>query len=80
MKAGVLALQGDFREHAVALASVGASPVEVRTPADLAGVDLLVLPGVSALAARAYAWVADHRYVLPGGTPACAPQLPAQPQ
>ena len=41
---------------------------------------LLVLPGVSALAARAYTWVADHRYSLPGGTPACAPQLPAQPQ
>ena len=45
MKAGVLALQGDFREHALVLAAAGASPVEVRTPEDLAGVDLLVIPG-----------------------------------
>lgn len=41
---------------------------------------LITLPGISWLAARAYTWVADHRYALPGGTPACAPKLPAQPQ
>lgn len=41
---------------------------------------LISLPGVSWVAARAYTWVADHRYALPGGTPACAPKLPAQPQ
>jgi predicted DCC family thiol-disulfide oxidoreductase YuxK len=41
---------------------------------------LLTLPGVSAVAARVYAWVADHRYALLGGTPACAPGIPAQPQ
>ena len=45
MKAGVLALQGDFREHGVVLADAGASPVEVRTPADLEAVDCLVVPG-----------------------------------
>ncbi len=45
MKAGVLALQGDFREHAAVLASLGATPVEVRTPEELAGVDCLVIPG-----------------------------------
>jgi 5'-phosphate synthase pdxT subunit len=45
VKAGVLALQGDFREHARVFAELGASPVEVRTPADLAGVDALALPG-----------------------------------
>ena len=45
MKAGVLALQGDFREHALVLAAAGASPVEVRTPQDLSGVELLVIPG-----------------------------------
>ena len=45
MKAGVLALQGDFREHARVLAEVGATPVEVRTPTELAGVDILVIPG-----------------------------------
>ncbi len=33
---------------------------------------LLLLPGVSPLAARAYRLVADNRQRLPGGTPACA--------
>jgi predicted DCC family thiol-disulfide oxidoreductase YuxK len=32
---------------------------------------LLMAPGFSWLAARVYTWVADHRYALPGGTPAC---------
>lgn len=45
MKAGVLALQGDFREHARMLAECGAVPVEVRTPEDLAAVDCLAIPG-----------------------------------
>ena len=45
MKVGVLALQGAVREHAAALADVGAHPVEVRVPEDLAGIDALVLPG-----------------------------------
>jgi 5'-phosphate synthase pdxT subunit len=45
MKAGVLALQGDFREHAAVLARLGATPVEVRTPEDLAQVECLVIPG-----------------------------------
>lgn len=44
-KVGVLALQGSTRLHAGALAELGASPVAVRTPADLAGVDGLVIPG-----------------------------------
>ncbi|MEO7443016.1 MAG: pyridoxal 5'-phosphate synthase glutaminase subunit PdxT [Acidimicrobiales bacterium] len=45
MKVGVLALQGDIREHAAALAAAGAHAVEVREPGDLAAVDALVLPG-----------------------------------
>jgi pyridoxal 5'-phosphate synthase pdxT subunit len=45
VKAGVLALQGDFREHARVFADLGASPVEVRTPDELAGVDALAIPG-----------------------------------
>lgn len=45
MKVGVLALQGDFREHVGVLAEAGAEPVEVRRPEDLAGLDALVLPG-----------------------------------
>lgn len=42
---GVLALQGDVREHLAALESVGARAVTVRRPAELAAVDGLVLPG-----------------------------------
>ncbi len=34
---------------------------------------LLLAPGVSRVAARAYDWVADHRQSLPGGTAACDP-------
>jgi 5'-phosphate synthase pdxT subunit len=44
-KAGVLALQGDFREHAKAFASAGATPIEVRTAEQLAAVDCLAIPG-----------------------------------
>src|SRR2546422_6633002 len=44
-KVGVLALQGDVREHSAALADLGAHPVEVRRPEDLAGVEALILPG-----------------------------------
>jgi 5'-phosphate synthase pdxT subunit len=42
---GVLALQGDVREHVAALARVGAQPVEVRRPEELDGLDGIVLPG-----------------------------------
>ena len=42
---GILALQGDVREHANALRDVGAEPVEVRLPRDLVGLDGLILPG-----------------------------------
>jgi 5'-phosphate synthase pdxT subunit len=42
---GVLALQGAFAAHARTLADNGARTREVRTPADLAEVDALVMPG-----------------------------------
>jgi pyridoxal 5'-phosphate synthase pdxT subunit len=42
---GVLALQGDFEAHARILAGLGAEAREVRVPADLAGLDALVMPG-----------------------------------
>jgi pyridoxal 5'-phosphate synthase pdxT subunit len=45
VRVGVLALQGDVREHERALRAVGAEPVQVRRVADLAAVDGLVLPG-----------------------------------
>ncbi|HKG38347.1 MAG TPA: pyridoxal 5'-phosphate synthase glutaminase subunit PdxT [Conexibacter sp.] len=42
---GILALQGDFAAHARVLRELGADPREVRVPADLDGLDGLVLPG-----------------------------------
>ena len=45
MKIGVLALQGDVREHSGALAAAGAEPVGVRRPDDLIGLDGIVIPG-----------------------------------
>lgn len=45
MKIGVLAVQGDFAEHAAMLRSVGVEPVEVRLPEHLEGVSGLCLPG-----------------------------------
>ena len=45
MKIGVLAVQGDFREHAAVLRRLGAAVVEVRTPEQLDGLDGLVVPG-----------------------------------
>src|SRR6476661_1538013 len=45
MRIGVLAVQGNFREHAAMLRQLGADPVEVRKPEQLAGLDGLVIPG-----------------------------------
>jgi 5'-phosphate synthase pdxT subunit len=42
---GVLALQGDVREHVAVLRDRGAEAVTVRRPAELAAVDGLVVPG-----------------------------------
>jgi len=45
VKIGVLAVQGDFREHAAMLRRLGAEPVEVRKPEQLEDLDGLVIPG-----------------------------------
>ena len=45
-RVGVLALQGAFREHVQALERLGATAVEVRTPAELDGLDGLMLATV----------------------------------
>jgi 5'-phosphate synthase pdxT subunit len=45
VKIGVLALQGDFAEHAAMLDAIGVEPVEVRLPGDLGGLSALCLPG-----------------------------------
>ena len=42
---GVLALQGDFEAHGKIVRSLGARPREVRVPADLDGLDALIIPG-----------------------------------
>lgn len=42
---GVLALQGDFREHLKMLREVGTDPIPVRTTAELDQVEALVIPG-----------------------------------
>jgi 5'-phosphate synthase pdxT subunit len=42
---GVLALQGDFEAHSKMLQGLGADVREVRVPADLSGLDGLVMPG-----------------------------------
>jgi 5'-phosphate synthase pdxT subunit len=44
-KIGVLALQGDFREHVEILKKLGVEPVEVRSVEDLEGLDGLIVPG-----------------------------------
>ncbi|HEU0166689.1 MAG TPA: pyridoxal 5'-phosphate synthase glutaminase subunit PdxT [Chloroflexota bacterium] len=45
MKIGVLALQGAFAEHMAMLRRLGAEAVEVRQPAELEGLDGLIIPG-----------------------------------
>jgi pyridoxal 5'-phosphate synthase pdxT subunit len=45
VKIAILAIQGDFAAHAAMLAGMGVESVEVRTPAELADCDGLILPG-----------------------------------
>ncbi|MCL2795370.1 MAG: pyridoxal 5'-phosphate synthase glutaminase subunit PdxT [Microbacteriaceae bacterium] len=45
VRVGVLALQGDFREHIAVLRELGSDAVPVRRPAELASVSGLVIPG-----------------------------------
>lgn len=63
-----VAVDGTVRSGHEAIAAVLSSAGRIWT---IAG-RLIVLPGVSWLAARAYRLTADNRYRLPGGTPACA--------
>jgi 5'-phosphate synthase pdxT subunit len=73
VRAGVLALQGDVREHAAILESLGAEVVRVRRPEDLEGIDVLVIPGgesttIGKLADR-YGMVEPLRGAIAGGLP-----------
>ena len=52
LRIGVLAVQGNFREHATMLRRLGAEPVEVRKPGQLDGLDGLIVPGGESTAIR----------------------------
>jgi 5'-phosphate synthase pdxT subunit len=52
IRIGVLAVQGNFREHAAVLRRLGADVVEVRKPEQLDGLDGLVVPGGESTAMR----------------------------
>ena len=45
MKVGVLALQGDVREHVSSLIACGVEPISVRRSTEIDAIDALVLPG-----------------------------------
>ena len=74
MRVGVLALQGDVREHLRALADSGAEPVPVRRASELDAVDGLVIPGgestTIAKLAVAFDLLEPLRKRIAGGLPA----------
>ncbi|MCI0686873.1 MAG: pyridoxal 5'-phosphate synthase glutaminase subunit PdxT [Sporichthyaceae bacterium] len=71
---GVLALQGDVREHLRALSAVGARTTAVRTEAELAEVDAIVVPGGESTTmdklARAFGLLEPLRARIEAGLPA----------
>lgn len=70
---GVLAVQGAFVEHEAALATVGTDTRQVRTEADLDGIDGLVIPGGESttlgLVANASGLLGPLRDTVRGGLP-----------
>ena len=70
---GVLALQGDVREHVAMLERAGARAVKVRRPEELAHVDGIVMPGGESTTmhklARAFDLFEPLRDALRGGLP-----------
>ncbi|MBY6366282.1 pyridoxal 5'-phosphate synthase glutaminase subunit PdxT [Rhodococcoides corynebacterioides] len=70
---GVLALQGDVREHLAALEAAGVRAVGVRRPAELAAVDGLVIPGgestTMGLLLRTFGLLDPLRAAVAGGLP-----------
>lgn len=73
VRVGVLALQGDVREHLRVLTALGAEAVPVRRPEELASVDGLVLPGgessVIDKLARAFGMQSPLRRAIAAGMP-----------
>lgn len=73
MKVGVLALQGDFREHIATVQSLGHSTVAIRRPEELASVDALIFPGgestTISLLAQSYQLFAPIQSAIKNGLP-----------
>jgi len=73
MRVGVLALQGDFREHLFALEECGVNASIIRRPSELSAVDALVLPGGESTAianlARSFEMFEPIKSRIAGGMP-----------
>ena len=73
LKVGVLALQGDFREHLAVLRALGADAVPVRRPAELEEIGGLVIPGgessVMDKLSRTFGLAEPLRKAIAGGLP-----------
>lgn len=73
LRIGVLALQGDFREHLRAVEAAGAAGVGIRRPAELDGLDGLIIPGGESTAidklARAFDLAGPLTESIRGGLP-----------
>ena len=70
---GILALQGGFEAHAKIVRALGHQPREVRVPADLEGLDALIIPGgestVMTLGIEREGLAEPLRALISGGTP-----------
>ena len=73
MKIGVLALQGDFREHIQAVKMAGHAGLTVRRPEELAEIDALIIPGgestTIALLAQSFGLLQQIRDRINAGMP-----------
>lgn len=73
MKIGVLALQGDFREHISATEKAGYEAIAVRRPSELEEINALILPGgestTIALLAKTYQLFQPIRTMMSNGFP-----------
>lgn len=73
MRVGVLALQGDFREHEALIRELGHEPVKVRTEQDLDGISGLIIPGGESTAisnlAKSFGMLEPIRRLIANGFP-----------
>ena len=72
---GVLALQGNVREHVAALTAAGARAVPVRRPAELDAVDGIVLPGGESTTMSKLLDTFERVAVLSGTWPLYGPRI-----